>query len=297
MIQLRQTKRRGHGPTAILLLAPLLLAGTLFYLLPILISGLLSFTNWNPLAHTRWIGLENYRFLLELDPILPRSLVNTFVFAFGGAAIAIPLAVLVAHAMTGARGIAIWRCIFWLPMVTNVVAVAFAWDILLHPAYGLINRVLNLAGLPGPGWLTDPATAMVALLMVNTWMNVGQNVVLVLAGMEAIDPALYEAARLDGARERELFWRITLPLLRPALFFVTVMNVISGFGAFALVLVLTNGGPQRSTEVTALYLYQLAFEDLRMGRACAVAYVLMALLLLVTLLLGRLFRGDGRETA
>lgn len=285
------TARRG-GIAPYAFLSPVLLVGLVFYVMPILLSLGLSFTNADMLAAPRWVGLDNYAFLLGRDPNFLNTLVNTFVFAFGAAAVGIPLALLVAHAITLGRGKAFWRSMFWLPMVTNVVAVAYAWDIMLQPGYGIVNRLLGLLGLPGPNWLTDPGWAMASVVLITAWMSIGHAVLLFSAGLENIEESFYEAARLDGASAWQLFAWVTLPLLRPTIVFVVVTTLISGFGSFVLILVLTGGGPQQATDVTALYMYQMAFESLRVGRASAVAWLLGAVLVAVSLLTLRLLRDD-----
>jgi multiple sugar transport system permease protein len=275
-----------------LFLAPALLAGALFYAGPIALSLGLSFTNADMLSPPRFVGLGNYTYLLTRDPQFLRSLGNTFVFAFGAAALGIPAALLVAQAIMLGRHKPFWRSLFWLPMVTNIVAVAYAWDIMLAPAYGVVNRLLATVGIAGPEWLTDPAWAMAAIVLVTAWTSMGHAVLLFSAGLEEIDESLYEAARLDGANTWQLFSRVTVPLLRPTILFVVVTTMIAGFGSFVLILVMTGGGPQQATNVTALYMYQMAFESLRIGRASAVAWVLGSVLLAVSLLALRLMRDD-----
>ncbi len=289
------TARRGRAVPYVFL-APVLLVGLAFYAVPILLSLGLSLTNANMLVTPRWVGLDNYVVLLTRDPNFLNTLVNTFVFAFGAAAVGIPAALLVAHAITLGRGRAFWRSMFWLPMVTNVVAVAYAWDIMLQPGYGIVNRLLGLLGLPGPDWLNDPGWAMASVVLVTVWIGMGHAVLLFSAGLENIEESFYEAARLDGATGWQLFTWVTLPLLRPTIVFVVVTTLISGFGSFVLILVMTGGGPQQATNVTALYMYQMAFESLRVGRASAVAWLLGAVLVAVSLLTLRVL-GDDAENA
>lgn len=275
-----------------LLLAPALALGVIFYLLPMGFSVYLSFTNWNALDPPQWRGLGNYALLLADDPFFIPSLARTFLLGAGSAAIGIPVALVLALALTASRRPAVWRTIFWLPAVTNIVAIAYAWQNVLDPTYGLVNRLLGLVGVAGPNWLTQPATALLSVALVMAWMTLGQNILLFSVGIEAIDPAILEAARSDGANSRQMLWHVTLPLLAPTTLFVLVSTLISGMGSFALILVMTEGGPDDGTLVTALYMYRMAFESLRVGRACAVAI----LLTLVTLLLAALqFRYLGHD--
>lgn len=276
-------------------LLPVLLFGVIFFIMPLVYAAYISLTRWDSLSPPRWVGLDNYKYLLTVDPFFVQSFVNTIYFAVGTIAIGVPLALLVAYAFSNSRYQAVWRSIYWLPLVTNVVAVAYIWQFVLADSYGLVNRALGFLGLPGPNWLTDPSLAMFSVILVFVWMQLGHNMLLFSAGLANIDESYYEAARLDGANERQLFWRITLPLLKPTILFVLITNFITGLSYFTLMLVLTEGGPLRSTTVTALYMYTMAFADLRLGRASAVAYLLFAFVLVVTLIQLRVFRRGGVE--
>lgn len=276
-----------------LLLAPAIVFGIVFYAAPIVVSLYLSFTDWNPLGTPRWRGLGNYQYLITADPLFWRSLVNTLIFATGSTAIGIPAALSLALAVTSSRGRAAWRAIFWLPAITNVVAVAYVWQYVLDPTYGIVNRALAALGVSGPDWLSAPATAMLSVACVMAWMTVGHNMLLFSAGIEAIDPAVLEAARSDGANRSQMLRLVVLPMLRPTMLFVLITTLISGMGYFALILVMTEGGPDDSTMVTALYMYRMAFEALRMGRASAVAFILFGVMMLLSLLQFRLLGRDA----
>ena len=264
------------------MLAPAFLPGLLFYGVPILLTAAMSATSWNMLSPARFVGFGNYLYLLRSDPDFLRTMLNTVVFAAGSTLVGVPLALVVAWAIGASRGQGAWRVAFWLPMVTNVVAIGYAWRFLLDPTYGLLNRLLDLLGLGGPDWLNQPETAMATVILVSVWAGLGHNILLFAAALAGIDATLYDAARLDGAREWQILRRMTLPLLRPAVLFASVTGMIAGLGSFALILVLTDGGPEGSTDVTALYLYRMAFEHLRMGRASAAAFILFGLILLLT---------------
>jgi multiple sugar transport system permease protein len=279
-----------------LFLAPVILFGIVFFVLPLAYAAYISLTRWDSLMPPRWVGLDHYVFLLTQDTRFWSTFLNTMYFAFGTIAVGVPLAMVLAHAFTRAWGQAFWRSIYWLPYVTNVVAVAYIWQFILDDSFGLVNRLLGFVGLPGPGWLTDPMLAMPSVILVFVWMQLGHNLLLFSAGMQSIDESYYEAARLDGANAVQLFTRITVPLLKPTILFVLITNFITGLSYFVLMLVLTEGGPIGSTTVTALYMYDTAFSDLRLGRASAIAYILFAFVLLVTLIQLRVFRRGGVET-
>ena len=271
-------------------LAPLLAFAVFFFFVPLGFSVYLSFTRWNPLGEPSWVGLNNFEYLLTRDETFWKSLGNTFVFAFGLVLIGTPLSLALAFVFSRAPGKAVWRSVYYLPQLTNVVAIAYLWQFLLDDRHGLINRLLGLAGIAGPNWLTEPAWAMVSVVLVMVWYEVGRNMLVFSAALEGVDHEIYEAATLDGAGPFRLFRSITIPLIRPAIVFVTVTSFITGMGWFALILAMTGGGPRGATEVTALYLYQMAFQDLRMGRASAAALILFVVIALLSLLQFRLLR-------
>ena len=281
-----------------LFLSPVILFALVFFVAPILYSAWISLTVWDGATPPRWNGLKNYAYVLNTDPLFWQTLGQTLYFALGTLVIGTPLALVIAYAFTGARHRAAWRTIYTLPMVTNIVAVAFIFFFVFRQTDGVLNRVLDAIGLPGPGWLTDPSLAMTSAILVFVWMELGRNMLLFAAGLDGIDAGYYEAASLDGAGRWHLFRHITVPLLRPTILFVVVTSFISGMSYFTLMLVLfpgTQGGPSRAALTTGQYMYQMAFEDLRLGRASAVAYLLFALILVVTLVQLALMRRGGTE--
>ncbi len=278
-----------------LFLSPALLFGILFFVLPLVVAFCLTFTNFQAFAPLRVVGLANYTYLLTRDPFFVQTLKNTAVFALGALALGIPLALAVAYASSKSFFRGLWRSIYWLPMVTNVIAVAFVWRFVLADSTGLMNRTLDLLRLPGPGWLTDPRFAMFSVILVFVWMNLGKSMLLLSAGIDGIDESFFEAARIDGANAYRLFTRIAIPLLKPTLLFVTITDFISCLSSLPLMLVLTDGGPVHSTTVTALYSYDMAFAHLRLGRASAAAFILFLLILGVMLVHLHIFRRGGIE--
>jgi len=182
------------------------------------------------------------------------------------------------------RWIKLYRTIFYLPAVTSLVAIGIVWVWMFDPQYGLINRGLRGIGIEGPLWLADTRIALLSLIITAAWRNVGYFATIFLAGLQGIDNTYYEAARIDGAGAWDRFRRITLPLLKPTIVFVVVMSVILSFQVFALVYVMTSGGPAGSTSVLVFYLYQQAFTYFRMGYASAVGYVLFVIIFVLTLL-------------
>ena len=281
---------RPGGSAPYWFLAPLFAFTVVFLVLPLLFSVWLAFTRWNPLSEPRWVGTRQFEYLLTRDDTFWATLANTFVFAFAIVAIGVPLALALAFVFSRAKGKAVWRAIYYLPQITSFVAIAYIWQFVLDDRYGLANRLLGFAGFRGFDWLSDPTMAMISVILVMVWYDVGKNMVVFSAAIEGVPKDLYEAAELDGAGPWLQFSRITVPIIRPAVIFVTVTSFIGGMGFFALILAMTGGGPRGATEVTALYLYEMAFQDLRMGRASAGALILFAIIAVLTVLQFRLLR-------
>jgi multiple sugar transport system permease protein len=235
-------------------------------------------------ATPTWIGLENYAALAG-DREFLRSLAQTAFFTIGITACIVVFSLAMALLLDQRlRFIKLYRTIFYLPAVTSLVAIGIVWVWMFDPQYGLINQALRGVGIEGPLWLADTRLALVALVITAAWRNVGYFATVFLAGLQGIDDMYYEAARIDGAGPWASFWRITLPLLKPTILFVVVLSVILSFQVFALVYVMTSGGPAGSTSVLVFYLYQQAFTYFRMGYASAVGFVLFVIIFVLTLL-------------
>ncbi|MBL8382938.1 MAG: sugar ABC transporter permease [Burkholderiales bacterium] len=273
------------------LLPALVFFGT-FVGFPFAYSFYLSFHEWNMMAETpTWVGLENYTALIR-EPEFLRSLAQTAVFTVGITACIVVFSLGTALLLDQKlRWIKLYRTIFYLPAVTSLVAIGIVWVWMFDPQHGLINQALRGVGIDGPLWLADTRIALLSLIITAAWRNVGYFATIFLAGLQGIDNTYYEAARIDGAGAWASFRRITLPLLKPTIVFVVVMSVILSFQVFALVYVMTSGGPAGSTSVLVFYLYQQAFTYFRMGYASAVGYVLFVIIFVLTLLQ---FKAFGR---
>jgi len=289
--------RRGEAMWGYLMIAPLALGLAVFYLWPVLQTAYLSFTHAGPFGGpSQWTGLDNYRKLVA-DTELRQALVNTLVYTALGL-VGIPIAIVFAALMSQPRlrGVAVYRTLFFLPVVTTPVAVAMIWRWLYNGDFGLINYLLSLVGVHGPHWIADQRTALYALAVVGIWMSLGYNLVIFLAGMKGIPSDCYAAAELDGAGAVRRFRSITLPLLSPSIFFISVLSVIGSLQLFDLVYVLAGGGSARTnpafarTETIVYYFYSKAFETNDKGYAAAVAMVLLVLIIGVTALQFRLQR-------
>jgi multiple sugar transport system permease protein len=207
---------------------------------------------------------------------------NTFYYGFASVFLGTLCALLVAILMNQkVPGIAVFRTLYYLPSVTSGVAIAIMWLWLFNPQVGLINYLLSLVGIKGPGWLASQQWAMPALILMSLW-GIGGNMIILLAGLQGIPDHLYEAARIDGANKWHEFRHVTLPMLSPVLFYVIVISIIASFQIFDNVYVMTRGGPGTATLVYVMYLYQNAFEYQKMGYASAMAWVLFLIILGLT---------------
>lgn len=266
-----------------LYLSPVLLGLLVFTVGPILSSFFLSFTNYELGLKVEWIGAENYAKLASSDVFL-QSIRNTLLYVL----LYVPLAVLFSFVLAmlvhgKLRGRAFFRTVFFLPVVTSMVAAALIWGWLYHPDVGLLNILLSVVGIDGPRWLEDPDTALSALVIVGVWKNAGYNMLIFLAGLSGISNEVIEAATLEGASVFQRVRHLLVPMLGPVIFFVTVITTISAFQIFEQTYVLTRGGPANSTLTLSYYIWQMAFQFFDMGQASAMAYVLFAILGVLTI--------------
>lgn len=267
-----------------ILLLPNLLIFMIFTVFPVLATFGISFTSWDLLGSMEWIGIKNYLDLFHDETFL-KVTGNTFYFT----AVSVPLCLIISFFMavlldSKIKFLKLWRAIYFLPVISSMVVVAIVWNWLYNPQFGLVNYFLGLLGIEGPAWLSDTTWAMPAVIITNIWKNMGYNMMLFLAGLQSISSSYYEAAELDGAN----FWQktryITLPMISFTTLFVVITSVIGSFRVFDLVMMMTDGGPARSTSVMVHYLYQNAFSYFKMGYACAQAVVLTLIVLILTLL-------------
>ena len=265
--------------------SPWLIGFVVFMAFPIVASFYMSFTSYNMITPPRWIGIANYKILFTSDPLFWKSLGNTLYYVVLAVPLNLILGVLIAMLMNQkVAGMRFYRTVFYLPNVVSLVAVALLWSWILDPTFGLINTALSKVGITGPGWIYDPKWSKPSLILMGMW-NVGGAMVIYLAALQDIPTYLYESASIDGANVLRKFFRITLPLLTPSLFFNVVMGVILSFQVFMQAFIMTSGGPIRSSYFYAYYLYDKAFSDANMGMASAMAWVLLVITLLLTLII------------
>ena len=259
---------------------PALIGTFIFIVLPIFCSFALSFTDWDLLNEIKFIGIDNYKAVLT-QPIFFQILINTLVYAISTTIFAVIIPLIIASIINSKiRGSEAFKTIYFLPFITPAVVIAIVWAWIFDPNIGGVNAILktNLT------WLYDTRLAMPVLIFVSVWKLIGYNVVLFLTGFSAIPQNLYEAAKIDGAGGGKCFWHITLPLLKPTTYFVTLVTAISSFQVFDLIFVMTEGGPQNSTNVIVYSIYKYAFEYFDVGKSCALAYILFLVIFILTLL-------------
>ena len=276
---------------------PALALISVFFVLPVAAGLALSLTDFDiyalgNLEYLRVVGLRNYARLLE-DPLFWRALANTFYFVLIGGPLSV-LTSLGAALLINARLVrfkALFRVVYFMPVMTALVAVAVVWRYLYHPRYGLLNYALGALGIGPVDWLGDPRFAMPALILMAVWKNFGYNMIIFIAGLQAIPEQLYDSARMDGASRLQQLRYVTLPMLAPTFLFVGVLTMIGSFQLFAEPYVMTQGGPADSTLSVVLFMYEQGFRWWNLGYAAAIAVLLFVIMLAGTVLQFRLRRG------
>ncbi len=285
--RLFSTKRRRDTVEGYLFIMPVVLGLLLFTIGPMLASFYISFTKYPILRSPEWIGLRNYVNMFTKEPNFWQSVKVTMLYAVT----AVPLGILGAFLLAlllnqRIKGMGFFRTSFYIPTIVPAVASAVLWGWLLNPDYGLINAMLKVVGLPTSRFLGEPDSALASLVLMSLW-GVGGGMVIYLAGLQGIPESFYEAAKIDGASSRQLFRYITVPLMTPTLFFGLVMGLIGAFQYFTEAFILTQGGPLFSTYFYSLMVYERAFRFTQMGMAAAMAWVLLVVVLVLTLLVFR----------
>ena len=275
---------------ALLFLAPALFVLVLFFFLPVLAGFALSVTDFDLYAigdihNLRFVALRNYVTLLRSD-IFWTAFVNTLYFSLIGGPLTVATSLLASLLVNAkaARFKALFRTIYFAPVVTTLVAVAIVFRFLYHGRFGMINRVLDAIGLQGADWLGDPRWAMPAIILVAVWKNFGYNMIIFIAGLQNIPEELYEAARIDGAGAWKQFRHVTLPMLGPTFLFVGIVTAIGYLQLFAEPYVMTKGGPLNRTLSAVMLMYEEGFKWWRMGYAAAIAFLLFLVIAAATLL-------------
>ncbi len=285
------------GASAYLFVLPSILFISIFIIVPITGALYYSFNDYDLLTAPEWAGLKNYR-LIGIEPRFLPAIRNTVFFAFGtvpaGVTTSLLLAVLVNRAI---RGIYYFRAMFYLPVVSSFVSVSLIWLWMYEPQFGLANEFLKAVDMPTSKWLRGPETALLAIIIMSVWKNMGLNMVIYLAGLQGIPPHLYEAADIDGAGRIAKLFRITIPLLAPTTYFVVIVYFIGALQMFVQVFIMACqdatagcGGPIDSTVTIVLLIYEEAFTNLRMGFGAALSFLLFAVIAVITVINSKLLQ-------
>lgn len=271
-----QNKQQG----GLLFVLPALVGTFIFIIIPIICSFALSFTEWDLLNDITFVGLDNYKSVLS-EPEFLQILINTFVYAISTTVFAVIIPLIIASILNAKiRGAEAFKTIYFLPFITPAVVIAIVWAWIFDPNIGLVNNLLNTHY----SWLYSTKLAMPILIFISVWKLIGYNVVLFLTGFSTINQDVYEAAKIDGANNKQTFLKITVPLLKPTIYFVTTVTAISSFQIFDLIYVMTQGGPAGSTDVIVYSIYKYAFEYFDIGKSCALAYILFVIILVLALI-------------
>jgi multiple sugar transport system permease protein len=275
---------------AYLFLAPALTAIFVFFFIPVISAFVISFTDFDIYAigdysKFRFTGLDNYLKLFD-NPLFWKALTNTFYFVVisGPLSIAVSLgaAMILNSKLVKFKGI--FRLVYFMPVVTTLVAVSIVWRFIYHPEFGLLNYGLSFVGIDKIDWLGDPFWSMPSIIILSIWKNFGYNMIIFIAGLQNIPGDLYEAAEIEGATAWQQFRNITLPMLAPTTVFITIITMIGYFQLFAEPYIMTQGGPLDSTLSIVLYMYQEGFRWWNMGYSSAIAFVLFLIILAGTLI-------------
>lgn len=279
----RRSQLKKHA-IAYSFILPNLIGFAIFTLIPMVFSLVLAFMNWDGANQISWAGLDNFKRLLG-DQTFRISLTNTLVFVLGS----VPLTMLAALGLAmllnqPLRGRNLFRTTFFFPYVASLVAVAVVWNMLFFPSAGPVNSLLSALGVQNPPrWSASVDWAMITVILASVWKGMGYYMIIYLAALQSIPTILYEAAAVDGANAWQKFRYVTLPMLTPATFFISVMLTIASFKVFDLIMVMTGGGPGRATNVLVVHIYNTAFKDFRFGYSSSIAMVLLFMVLAITI--------------
>lgn len=283
-----------RGVTPYLFMLPFLGLYAVFLLVPILQGFYVSLTDWDMMRPEKpFVGLDNFRYLFARDSLFWPSVRATLAYILYNVPVKIILGLVFALALNQkVRGTIAFRTAIFVPFVINTAAIGLLGQWILDPQVGVLNYYLTRLGLPPQHWLVVPTWTMLVVAAVTVWWSIAFNAVVFLAGLQDIPEEFYEAARIDGAGPWGCFWYITLPCLKAPAMFVTIMQIIGSFQAFGNIYMLTGGGPVNATRVLMIHLYETGFAYFRMGPAAAIAVILFVIVMALTVIQLRLFRGQ-----
>ncbi|MDY7221485.1 sugar ABC transporter permease [Halalkalibacterium halodurans] len=270
-----------------LFVAPMLIGVTVLVLLPIVATFILSMADWKFIQNIdqlQWVGFGNFKELMT-DSVFLKSLLNNGIFLF---TVPICMGISLVLAVVIDKSVymkSYFKVAFFMPYISSVVAIAVVWQVLFHPSAGPINQTLMALGIADPPkWIADPSFALISVMLIQIWISVGFNLIIYIAGLQAIPKELYEAAEMDGANAWDKFRKITFPMVSPTSFFLLITGIIASFKVFDLIAVLTKGGPMHSTSVLVWHLYDTAFVNLDIGYSSAMAMILFIIVFLITII-------------
>lgn len=293
----RRKKLKTNTGAGYAFLAPALLFYSIFFIYPVIFSFIVSTKRWNmliPLSKARDVGFSEYSYLLR-DQMFLGVLRNTLVYALATVSLTIVIALILAVLINNAKLSVLWRFIYFAPVVTPQVAIGTIWGYLYRPNSGLFNSILRLFGIKPIYWLTDPNVALWSIIITAIWAGIGGSMLIITAGLKNIPQDYYDAAKIDGAGPFRQFFHITVPLLSPTLLFLTATGFIGAWQVFDLPFTMGRNAPARSVMTVSWYVYETAFQSLRMGRASAGAFLLFCVIFGFTLLILWLFRRGGMK--
>ncbi len=269
-----------NNTAGLIFVLPAFIGILIFIVIPVIGSFGLSFTKWDLLNPIQFVGLQNYKALFHSE-LFYQILLNTIVFALSTSVLGVIIPLILAAILNSKiRGSEFFKTAYFLPFITPMVVIGIIWTWIFDPNIGLLNQVLHF----NINWLYDSHYAMAALIIVSVWKLIGYNMIIFLSAFTSISQSLFEAAKIDGANSVQTFINVTIPLLSPTIFFVVIVTAISSFQVFDLIFLMTQGGPFDSTNVLVYSIYKEAFEYFNVGSASAIAYVLFAIILVLTLI-------------
>lgn len=267
----------------IVFILPQLISLVCLGIIPIVIAFVLSFFDWNGFSAPVFTGFQNFKAVFT-DPDTGIAIKNTLVYSVIYVPCSIVLSLGLAMLLNKAWGKMFYRAVFFLPQIVTSVGIAVVWSWIYQPQFGILNMILRFFGIEGKEWLRDPSTAMVAVIVMSIWWGLGYNIVLFLAGLQNVPRTYVEAAKIDGANERQVFFNITVPLISPTTLLVTITTMINAFQVFDQMFLLTSGGPAKKTYTMAIHIYQTAFKSYELGKASTAALILFFVVVAVSVI-------------
>ena len=291
MTDMKKKNKKRNLISAIPFMLPSLAGMVIFSILPIIISIVISFTKWNGLDRLtgrtlkdNFIGFENYREILCTSEFW-KVLGHTCYYIVLYIPLVLIMSLLIATILNKSmKGITTFRVMYYIPVLTSWVAASLIWKWVLSPQYGVLNQILGIIGITGPDWLTNKVWAMPAIVLASVWKDMGFYGLFLLSGLKAIDTGYYEAAEMDGAGKVKQFFKITIPMLSPSMFFCIIMALINAFQLFPQVQIMTEGGPNGATQVMVERIYTYGFKYFKMGYASAYSWLLFVIIFILTLI-------------